>query len=126
MTFSFKLISQDGDARIGEIYTSHGNIETPAFIPVGTYGAIKAISPLNLVNLGAQIVLSNTFHLMQRPGIEIIKKHKGLHNFMGWNKPILTDSGGYQIFSLAKNRTISEEGVRFNSPLNGDKVSLTP
>jgi len=126
MTFSFKLISQDGDARRGKISTSHGNIETPAFIPVGTYGAIKAISPLNLVNLGAQILLSNTFHLMERPGIEIIKKHKGLHNFMSWNKPILTDSGGYQIFSLARNRTISEEGVKFNSPLNGDKVSLTP
>ena len=126
MTFNFKLISEDGNARLGRITTRHGNIETPVFMPVGTYGAVKTLSPSALRELDAQIILSNTYHLMERPGIEIIKKHGGLHNFMSWERPILTDSGGYQVFSLAKNRLISEEGVEFNSPLNGDSIFLSP
>ncbi|HIC27276.1 MAG TPA: tRNA guanosine(34) transglycosylase Tgt [Gammaproteobacteria bacterium] len=126
MPFNFKLISEDGNARYGRITTTHGNIETPTFMPVGTYGAVKTLSPSALRELDAQIILSNTYHLMERPGIEIIKKHGGLHEFMAWNKPILTDSGGYQVFSLAKNRLISEEGVEFNSPLNGDSIFLSP
>ena len=126
MTFNFKLIDRDGSARRGEISTFHGKIQTPSFMPVGTYGAVKSLSPLNLTELGAQIILSNTYHLMERPGVEIIKKHGGLHNFMGWEKPILTDSGGYQVFSLSKNRTITEEGVEFTSTLKGERVFLTP
>ena len=126
MTFNFKIVTKDGYARRGEISTMHGKIQTPTFMPVGTYGAVKAVSPLNLVELGSEIILSNTYHLMERPGIEIIKRHGGLHDFMGWDKPILTDSGGYQVFSLAKNRTITEQGVEFRSILNGNKVFLTP
>ena len=126
MTFSFKLISEDRLARLGKISCLHGEIDTPAFMPVGTYGAVKTISPSSLLELGAQIILSNTYHLTERPGLEIIKKHGGLHNFMSWDKPILTDSGGYQVFSLAKKRVISEEGVKFNSPLNGNKLFLSP
>ena len=126
MTISFKLISEDGDARLGEINTSHGIIDTPAFMPVGTYGAVKTLSPKSLLDLDAQIILSNTYHLMERPGTDIIKKHGGLHGFMSWERPILTDSGGYQVFSLAKKRSISEEGVKFSSPLNGDSVFLSP
>ena len=126
MTFNFKLIDRDGSARRGEISTLHGKIQTPSFMPVGTYGAVKSLSPLNLTELGAQIILSNTYHLMERPGAEIIKKHGGLHNFMGWEKPILTDSGGYQVFSLSKNRIITEEGVEFTSTLKGERVFLTP
>ena len=126
MTISFKLISEDGDARLGKITTSHGIIDTPAFMPVGTYGAVKTLSPKSLLDLDAQIILSNTYHLMERPGTDIIKKHGGLHGFMSWERPILTDSGGYQVFSLAKKRSISEEGVKFNSLLNGDSVFLSP
>ena len=126
MTFNFKLISEDGKARLGRITTAHGNIETPVFMPVGTYGAVKTLSPSALRELDAQIILSNTYHLMERPGIEIIKKHGGLHNFMSWERPILTDSGGYQVFSLANKRLISEKGVEFNSPLNGDALFLSP
>jgi len=126
MTFGFNLIAEDGQARLGEVTTSHGKIDTPVFMPVGTYGAVKTLSPRALMDLEAQIILSNTYHLMERPGIEIIKKHDGLHNFMSWDKPILTDSGGYQVFSLAKKRSISEEGVTFNSPLNGDSIFLSP
>ena len=126
MTFGFNLLAEDGQARLGEVITSHGNINTPVFMPVGTYGAVKTLSPRVLMDLKAQIILSNTYHLMERPGIEIIKKHNGLHNFMSWDKPILTDSGGYQVFSLAKKRSIAEEGVTFNSPLNGDSIFLSP
>ncbi len=126
MTFGFNLIAEDGQARLGEVITSHGKIDTPVFMPVGTYGAVKTLSPRALMDLEAQLILSNTYHLMERPGIEIIKKHDGLHNFMSWDKPILTDSGGYQVFSLAKKRSISEEGVTFNSPLNGDSIFLSP
>ena len=126
MSFGYKIISQDGNARTGSILTTHGEIETPAFMPVGTYGAVKTLSPFILEEMKAQIILSNTFHLMERPGVKIIEKHGGLHDFMGWNKPILTDSGGYQVFSLAKKRSITEEGVTFSSPLNGDKIFLSP
>ena len=122
----YKLINKDGLARRGEITTVHGKFQTPTFMPVGTYGAVKSISPVTLEDLQAEIILSNTYHLMERPGIEIIKSHGGLHNFMGWKGPILTDSGGYQVFSLSKKRTLNEEGVEFFSPLNGDKKYLTP
>ena len=122
----YKLHSTDGQARRGEVHTAHGSFQTPAFMPVGTYGAVKSVYPQHLNELGAEIVLSNTYHLMQRPGVEVIKAHGGLHEFMGWNKPILTDSGGYQVFSLAKKRKITEKGVTFNSPLNGDQLFLSP
>ena len=122
----YKLITKDGLARRGEVKTAHGKFQTPAFMPVGTYGAVKSLSPETLEVLQAEIILSNTYHLMERPGVEIIKSHGGLHRFMGWQGPILTDSGGYQVFSLSKKRTISEEGVKFFSPLNGDKNYLTP
>tara|TARA_Y100000590_G_scaffold75320_1_gene83165 strand:- start:5633 stop:6760 length:1128 start_codon:yes stop_codon:yes gene_type:complete len=126
MNFSFKLEDQDDKARLGCINTIHGKIETPAFMPVGTYGAVKTLSPKDLKELDAQIILSNTYHLMERPGLEVIRQHGGLHQFMSWDGPILTDSGGYQVFSLAKKRTITEEGVKFTSPLNGDVIFLTP
>jgi len=122
----YKLIAKDGLARRGEVTTPHGKFQTPAFMPVGTYGAVKSISPSILEDLDAEIILSNTYHLMERPGVETIKSHGGLHNFMGWKGPILTDSGGYQVFSLSKKRTIQEEGVEFFSLLNGDKKYLTP
>ena len=122
----YTLIKKDGSARRGEVLTPHGSFQTPAFMPVGTYGAVKSLTPEHLSQLGAEIVLSNTYHLMQRPGVDIIRDHGGLHEFMGWDKPILTDSGGYQVFSLAKNRKITEEGVKFNSPLNGDRLFLSP
>jgi len=122
----YKLITKDGLARRGEVTTAHGKFQTPAFMPVGTYGAVKSISPSTLEDLEAEIILSNTYHLMERPGVETIKLHGGLHNFMGWEGPILTDSGGYQVFSLSKKRKIQEEGVEFSSPLNGDKRYLTP
>ena len=122
----YKLITKDGLARRGEVKTAHGKFQTPTFMPVGTYGAVKSLSPETLEVLQAEIILSNTYHLMERPGVEIIKSHGGLHRFMGWQGPILTDSRGYQVFSLSKKRTISEEGVKFFSPLNGDKNYLTP
>jgi queuine tRNA-ribosyltransferase len=122
----YKLINKDGEARRGEVKTFHGIFQTPAFMPVGTYGVVKSLSPKILESLNAEIILSNTYHLMERPGVDIIKAHGGLHQFMSWNKPILTDSGGYQVFSLAKNRKITEEGVEFNSSLNGNKLTLTP
>ena len=123
----FKLIkgSSTGPRR-GKLSFPRGDIETPAFMPVGTYGTVKAMTPEELKDMGAQIILGNTFHLMLRPGTEIIKAHGDLHDFMNWDKPILTDSGGFQVFSLAKLRKITEEGVSFNSPINGDKVMLTP
>ena len=102
----YKLIAKDGQARRGEVLTEHGSFQTPAFMPVGTYGAVKSMSPETLNSLEAEIILSNTYHLMERPGVEIIKANGGLHNFMSWSKPILTDSGGYQVFSLAKKRKI--------------------
>ena len=113
-------------ARRGEVSFPRGNIQTPAFMPVGTYGTVKSMKPEEIEGLGAEIILGNTFHLMLRPGTEIIKKHGDLHDFMNWHKPILTDSGGFQVFSLAKMRKITEEGVHFRSPVNGDKVLLSP
>ena len=122
----FEVLASDGAARRGRIHTAHGEIETPAFMPVGTYGAVKAMSPRELRDLGAEIVLGNTFHLWLRPGMEVISAHGGLHRFMGWDGPILTDSGGFQVFSLGALRKITEEGVRFQSPVNGDACFLTP
>lgn len=122
----FELITTDGQARRGRLTLNHGVIETPIFMPVGTYGSVKAMSPLELHDNGAQIILSNTFHLWLRPGLETIGAHGGLHGFMGWNKPILTDSGGFQVFSLGDLRKITEEGVRFASPINGDRLFLSP
>ncbi len=122
----FRVTHRDGAARRGVLELAHGRVETPAFMPVGTYGTVKAMSPLELEGMGAQIVLGNTFHLWLRPGTDVIEKHGGLHRFMGWNRPILTDSGGFQVFSLDTLRKISEEGVRFASPINGDRLFLTP
>ena len=122
----FQVLNTDGEARRGVLELAHGRVDTPAFMPVGTYGTVKAMSPDELAALGAQIVLGNTFHLWLRPGLEVIGKHGGLHRFMGWDKPILTDSGGFQVFSLATMRKISEEGVQFASPINGDRLFLTP
>ncbi len=126
MTLRWHAIAHDGAARCGWIETPRGRIETPAFMPVGTYGSVKAMTPEELVALGAEIVLGNTFHLMLRPGPDTIAAHGGLHNFMHWQRPILTDSGGFQVFSLADMRKITEQGVRFRSPLNGSAVELTP
>jgi queuine tRNA-ribosyltransferase len=123
---NFKIKNTDGKARRGTLELAHGRVETPAFMPVGTYGAVKAMSPAELRELGAQIVLGNTFHLWLRPGLEVIAKHGGLHRFMAWDGPILTDSGGFQVFSLGDLRKISEEGVQFASPINGDRLFLTP
>jgi queuine tRNA-ribosyltransferase len=122
----FDISHRDGAARRGRLELAHGTVDTPAFMPVGTYGAVKAMAPSELAELGAQIVLGNTFHLWLRPGLDVIGKHGGLHRFMGWNGPILTDSGGFQVFSLGAMRKISEEGVRFASPINGDRLLLTP
>ena len=122
----FKLHNTDGAARRGTVTLAHGKVETPAFMPVGTYGTVKAMSPVELVESGAQIVLGNTFHLWLRPGLDVIRAHGGLHRFMGWSGPILTDSGGFQVFSLGALRKLSEEGVAFQSPINGDKMFLTP
>jgi queuine tRNA-ribosyltransferase len=122
----FKVTARDGAARRGVLELAHGRVDTPAFMPVGTYGSVKAMSPPELAALGAQIVLGNTFHLWLRPGLEVIGKHGGLHRFMAWDRPILTDSGGFQVFSLGPLRRISEEGVQFASPVNGDRLFLTP
>jgi queuine tRNA-ribosyltransferase len=123
---NFNVLKQEGAARRGRLQLDRGVIETPAFMPVGTYGTVKAMTPEELDSLGAQIILGNTFHLMLRPGTEIIGAHGGLHGFMHWQKPILTDSGGFQVFSLAAMRKITEEGVRFQSPIDGSPVRLTP
>ncbi|MHB1300177.1 MAG: tRNA guanosine(34) transglycosylase Tgt [Burkholderiales bacterium] len=122
----FELHKTQGQARRGTLTLAHGAIETPAFMPVGTYGTVKAMSPMELVEIGAHIVLGNTFHLWLRPGLAAIEAHGGLHRFMGWDRPILTDSGGFQVFSLGDLRKISEEGVKFQSPVNGDICFLTP
>lgn len=122
----FKLHCHDHQARRGTLTLAHGTVETPAFMPVGTYGAVKGLSPDELQSLGAEIVLGNTFHLWLRPGLEVIEAHGGLHQFMHWEAPILTDSGGFQVFSLGALRKISEEGVHFRSPVNGDTCFLTP
>ncbi|MHB1540361.1 MAG: tRNA guanosine(34) transglycosylase Tgt [Steroidobacteraceae bacterium] len=123
---TFELLATDGAARRGRLQLAHGTVETPAFMPVGTYGTVKAMTTEELEGLGAAIVLGNTFHLMLRPGVEVIAAHGGLHGFMHWPHPILTDSGGFQVFSLKSLRKISEEGVRFRSPIDGSEVRLTP
>jgi queuine tRNA-ribosyltransferase len=123
---SFELDTRDGEARRGRLVFPRGVVETPAFMPVGTYGTVKGMLPRDIEATGAQIILGNTFHLMLRPGTEIIKQHGDLHNFAGWQGPILTDSGGFQVFSLGEMRKISEQGVVFKSPVNGDKVMLDP
>jgi queuine tRNA-ribosyltransferase len=123
---NFKLHHIDGLARRGTLTLAHGIVETPAFMPVGTYGAVKTMSPVELREMNAHIVLGNTFHLWLRPGLEVIEAHGGLHRFMGWDRPILTDSGGFQVFSLGMLRKITEEGVKFQSPVNGDTCFLTP
>ena len=122
----FTLSHRDGAARRGRLELAHGTVDTPVFMPVGTYGTVKAMSPEELEGLGAQIVLGNTFHLWLRPGTGVIERHGGLHRFMGWNAPILTDSGGFQVFSLGAMRKITEEGAKFASPINGDRLLLTP
>jgi len=122
----FALSHTDGHARRGTLTLAHGTVETPVFMPVGTYGTVKAMAPHELEEIGAQIVLGNTFHLWLRPGLDVIARHGGLHRFMGWNHPLLTDSGGFQVFSLGALRQVAEDGVRFASPVNGDKLFLTP
>jgi queuine tRNA-ribosyltransferase len=123
---NFELLTTDGNARRGRVTLNHGVVETPVFMPVGTYGSVKAMSPLELNEIGAQIILGNTFHLWLRPGLDVVQTHGGLHKFIGWDKPILTDSGGFQVFSLGELRKITEEGVTFASPVNGDKLFLSP
>jgi queuine tRNA-ribosyltransferase len=123
---TFELLTTDGAARLGRLTLTHGVVETPAFMPVGTYGTVKAMTPEELEGLGAHICLGNTFHLMLRPGADIVDLHGGLHRFMHWPRPILTDSGGFQVFSLKSLRKITEEGVRFRSPIDGSDVRLTP
>ena len=125
MTMPFEVTARDGAARAGRMTLPHGDIVTPVFMPVGTYGTVKAMGPDELMGLGAQIILSNTFHLWLRPGIDVVAAHQGLHQFMGWPRPLLTDSGGFQVFSLGKLRKITEEGVQFASPINGDRLFLT-
>ncbi len=126
--FGFEVLHEDKHthARVGKIRTAHGVIETPVFMPVGTQAAVKAVTPRDLHEAGAEIILSNTYHLYIRPGIDIIKSFGGLHHFMGWNAPILTDSGGFQVFSLSRMREITEEGARFRSHFDGKEVFLSP
>lgn len=126
MSLRYQLLATDGAARRGRVQARHGSIETPTFMPVGTYGTVKAMTPEELKGLGAEIILGNTFHLMLRPGHQVIAELGGLHRFMHWSRPILSDSGGFQVFSLAKLRKITEEGVRFRSPIDGSEVRLTP
>lgn len=123
---NFTIHNEQGFARRGTLRFRRGDVQTPAFMPVGTYGTVKSVTPEEVAADGAEIVLGNTFHLMLRPGADIVREHGGLHEFMHWSGPILTDSGGFQVFSLASMRRLSEEGVRFQSPLNGDPVVLTP
>ncbi len=127
---TFELLKTEGAARRGRLTLNHGVVETPVFMPVGTYGTVKGVLPRSLEEMGAAIILGNTFHLWLRPGLEVVKKFGGLHRFEGWKRPMLTDSGGFQVWSLGdmdgKGRKITEEGVRFASPVNGDKLFLTP
>ena len=126
MKFAVSHQDQDSQARRGCIEFPRGKVQTPAFMPVGTYGTVKGMLPKDIEDIGADIILGNTFHLMLRPGTEIVKNHGDLHDFINWSKPILTDSGGFQVFSLGKMRKITEEGVTFRSPVDGAKVELTP
>jgi queuine tRNA-ribosyltransferase len=123
---TFELLATEGRARRGRLTLNHGVVQTPIFMPVGTYGTVKGVMPQSLRDMGAQIILGNTFHLWMRPGLDVMQKFGGLHRFENWDKPILTDSGGFQVWSLGEMRKISEEGVRFASPVNGDKLFLTP
>jgi queuine tRNA-ribosyltransferase len=123
---AFDLLKTDGHARRGRLTLNHGVVETPVFMPVGTYGTVKGVMPSSLDAMGAQIILGNTFHLWLRPGLDVLRQFGGLHRFEAWRKPILTDSGGFQVWSLGETRKISEEGVKFASPVNGDKLFLTP
>jgi queuine tRNA-ribosyltransferase len=123
---NFELLRTEGQARRGRLSLNHGVVETPVFMPVGTYGTVKGVMPQSLLDMGATIILGNTFHLWLRPGLEVLRQFGGLHRFEGWAKPMLTDSGGFQVWSLGEMRKISEEGVRFASPVNGDKLFLTP
>ena len=123
---SFELLGTQGQARRGRLRLNHGVVETPVFMPVGTYGTVKGVMPRSLEEMGAQIILGNTFHLWLRPGLDVLRQFDGLHRFESWTRPILTDSGGFQVWSLGEMRKISEEGVRFASPVNGDKLFLTP
>ncbi|MFD0667887.1 tRNA guanosine(34) transglycosylase Tgt [Ramlibacter sp. MAHUQ-53] len=122
----FELLKTEGLARRGTLTLNHGVVQTPIFMPVGTYGTVKGVTPRSLEEMGAQIILGNTFHLWMRPGLDVMKQFGGLHRFEQWHKPILTDSGGFQVWSLGEMRKISEEGVKFASPVNGDKLFLTP
>ena len=122
----FTVLASDGHARRGRFVLPRGTIETPAFMPVGTYGTVKGVAPESLEAMGAQIILGNTFHLWLRPGLDVLRRFGGLHRFEGWRRPILTDSGGFQVWSLGANAKVSEEGVAFRSPINGDKLMLTP
>ncbi|MFK2903795.1 tRNA guanosine(34) transglycosylase Tgt [Dyella ginsengisoli] len=125
-SMTFDLTATDGAARRGQLTFGRGTVQTPAFMPVGTYGSVKAMTPRDIVEVGAEIILGNTFHLFLRPGLEIVEQFEGLHRFIGWNKPILTDSGGFQVFSLAHKRKLAEEGVTFASPVDGSRVFLSP
>jgi queuine tRNA-ribosyltransferase len=122
----FQVLKTEGHARRGTLTLNHGVVQTPIFMPVGTYGTVKGVTPRSLQEMGAQIILGNTFHLWMRPGLDVMQQFGGLHRFEQWNKPILTDSGGFQVWSLGEMRKISEEGVKFASPVNGDKLFLTP
>jgi queuine tRNA-ribosyltransferase len=122
----FERLATEGHARRGRLTLNHGVVETPIFMPVGTYGTVKGVMPRSLEEMGAQIILGNTFHLWMRPGLDVMRQFGGLHRFEAWSKPILTDSGGFQVWSLGEMRKISEEGVKFASPVNGDKLLLTP
>ena len=123
---NFTVQAVDEKARCGKLTLPRGEIRTPAFMPVGTYGAVKGLTPEEVRESGADILLGNTFHLMLRPGLEVIEKHDGLHRFMNWSRPILTDSGGFQVFSLGEMRKISEAGVKFRSPVDGSEIWLDP
>ena len=126
MSGPFELLATDGRARRGRLVLRHGVVETPAFMPVGTYGTVKGVLPRSLEEMGAQIILGNTFHLWLRPGLAVVRRFGGLHRFEGWTRPILTDSGGFQVWSLGAMRKITEEGVRFASPVDGERLFLTP
>ncbi len=123
---NFDVLAIEGHARRGRLTLNHGTVETPAFMPVGTYGTVKGVAPASLVEMGAEIILGNTFHLWLRPGLDVLHQFGGLHRFESWSRPILTDSGGFQVWSLGASAKVSEEGVKFASPVNGDKLLLTP
>jgi queuine tRNA-ribosyltransferase len=123
---SFDILASDGLARRGRLGLNHGTVETPVFMPVGTYGSVKGVAPASLEAMGAEIILGNTFHLWLRPGLDVLERFGGLHRFEAWPRPILTDSGGFQVWSLGANAKVSEQGVAFQSPVNGDKLLLTP